>query len=191
LVCFRPKLPPLSPARSSPPPEAQLSPPCVRPRRAHCQPGPTRQPLLHFPRIHSLSVNPALLVSPFPPHRDQAIDAFTTGHRPPRRLAINALTSSVWRLVSPRTVPDTSCCHRLPEPSRRHYVPYSPPRQASPVLATSPPPSPATYKRAALSFPNSSHRPWPPPHPSSELNRARAAAPFLRSSELSLPSLVA
>jgi hypothetical protein len=33
------------------------------------------------------------------------------------------------------------------EPSRRHCLPSSPPRQASPVLATSPPPSLVAYKR--------------------------------------------
>jgi hypothetical protein len=74
--------------------------------------------------------------------RDQAIGAFAAAHRPPRRLAINALTSSVWRLAPPRTVPEPSLHPRLPEPSRCHCVPSSPPWQArrcSPPLLPFPP----------------------------------------------------
>jgi hypothetical protein len=82
-------------------------------------------------------------------------------HRPPpaRRLAIITLTSSVWRLASARAI----LSPRLPEPSHRHHcAPSSPPRQASPVLATSPSSSslgaykkdrPSSTLASATSFP--------------------------------------
>jgi hypothetical protein len=106
----------------------------ARPRRAHCQPDPTRQPRSpSLPRDRPLSGRRALLVSPFPLAHDQAIGAFAAGHCPPRRLAINVHTSSVWCLPPPRTMPEPSRRHLLPELSRRHCVPLSPPQQASPV----------------------------------------------------------
>jgi hypothetical protein len=92
-----------------------------------------------LPRDRRLSGRRALLVSPFPLARDQAIGAFAADHRPPRR---SPLTRSPARFgaLPPRTVPKPSRRHLLPEPSRGHCVPLSPPRQALPVLATSPPP---------------------------------------------------
>jgi hypothetical protein len=125
----------ISPARGPARPTSR-----ARPHRAHCQPGPTRQPRSpSLPRDCPLFGRRAPLVSPFPLARDQAIGAFAAGRRPPRRLAINALASSVWRIVSPGTVPEPSRRNCLLEPSRHHCVPSSPSRQVSLVLATSPP----------------------------------------------------
>jgi hypothetical protein len=145
--------PPLSYALISPP-EAQHAPPpapALAPRR--CQTGPTRQPHLPFPpRVCPLSQAGPACQPLLPLAHDQAIDAFAASHRLSHRLAINALTSSVWHHAPPRTVLEPSLHPRLPEPSRRHYAPSSPPWQAhrcSPPLL--PPPSPTAYKRTAPS----------------------------------------
>jgi hypothetical protein len=131
-----PSFPPsLSPARLSPPPEAQLGPPLACARVAPTvSPAPPVSRSRTFPASAlSLSARPRLL-APSPLARDQAIGAFAAGHRLPRRLAINTLASSVWRLASPRTVPEPSRRHRLPEPSRRHCVPSWPPRCSIPKI---------------------------------------------------------
>jgi hypothetical protein len=171
----------ISPARGPARPTSR-----TRPHRAHYQPGPTRQSLLPFPRIRSLSVNPAPLVSPFPRVRDQATGVIAASHRPPRRLTINTLASSVWRLASPCTVPEPSRRHPLPESFGRHCVPSSSPRQASPMLATSPPtPSPAAYKRTAPSLLPPRTRPQPLHLPSLDPIELDVAVPPLSSELLS------
>jgi hypothetical protein len=185
---FPAQAPPLSRARSSPPPEAQLGPPPAR-ARAALTASPTHQPRSpSLPRDRPLSGRRAPLVSPFPLAHDQAIGTFVVGHCPPRRLAINALASSVWRLVSPRTVPESSRRHCLPEPSRRHCVPSSPPRQASPVLATSPhrPPIKGPPRAPYFTAPGLSHSiflPW------TQSSSTSSSLPSPVSS--ALPSLVA
>jgi hypothetical protein len=125
--------PPLSPARAVPsrptrpisrvPTRARAAPPLPLIGRPH----PSAAPALAPSRPPSLWQAGPACQPLLPLTRDQAIDAFTAGHRPPRCLAINALTSSVWRLTPPRTVPEPSLHSRLPEPSRRHCVPSSPP----------------------------------------------------------------
>jgi hypothetical protein len=60
----QPLLPPLSRALTRGPAQPTSR---ARPRRAHCQPGPTRQPRSpSLPRDRPLSGRRALLVSPFP-----------------------------------------------------------------------------------------------------------------------------
>jgi hypothetical protein len=171
---FRPKLPlSLSPARSSPPPEAQLGPPPARARAA-----PTASPAPHvshsctFPRICSLSVNPAPLVSPFPAPviRLLARSPPTTA----RSIASPLTRSPAWfgalrlRALCPGRPVATVCHHRRRGKRRR----------CSPPLL--PFPSPVAYKRTTPSSPNSSHRPRPPhtPPPSSIEPRHRALPPL-------------
>jgi hypothetical protein len=77
-------------------------------------------------------------------------------HRPEPRLVASPLLlpSETWRLVALSLAPAPSYPVTPPllKPSRRNCAPFSPPRQASPVCATSPPfPFLAAFKRAALS----------------------------------------
>jgi hypothetical protein len=138
--------PPLSPARSL---EAQLSPPPARPRPPlTARPRPSAAPALPL----SIALSPAgrPRMSAFSP---SPMIGYRRNHRwpPPAPSPRHySPTSKVWHLASlPRAIP--SPC--LPEPSCRHHcAPSLPPRQASPVLATSPPsPSLAAYKRTTLS----------------------------------------
>jgi hypothetical protein len=80
-----------------------------------CHPSPTRQlrPLL-LPRIRPHSGRRAPLVSPFPSRPCLAINSIVAGHRQLCLLAINSLTSTNWRLASPRSVTELSRRHRLP-----------------------------------------------------------------------------
>jgi hypothetical protein len=139
-----------------------------------CQPGPACQPL--------------------PPRPDHAIGAIAAGHRPPRCLAINTLANKVWRLasLSPCACPEPSrhpVSRAIPSPplcaiiaattsiaGARHLSSLPPPR--SPIKG--PPRAPPT-PHTGLGLPT--------PLPRSQ--SSRAAAPFLRSGECSLPSLVA
>jgi hypothetical protein len=118
---------------------------------------------------------------------------FTAGHRPPRRLTINALTSSVWCLAPPCTVLEPFLHSRLPESSRRHYVPSSPSWQArrcSPPLLPSSPRAPIKRTARAPSFLTpASATTSPPPQDRIKL----IAAAFLLSGEPPAPlySLIA
>jgi hypothetical protein len=80
-----------------------------------------------------------------PRAHDRDSDTIAVGHCPPRRLAIIALTSSVWRLASARAISSP----RLSEPSRHHprRGKLADARHLSPPLA--PFPAPGVYKRTA------------------------------------------
>jgi hypothetical protein len=88
------------------------------------------------PLVSSLSLSPVI--------------GYRRDHRrPPLRHIPSPLLANQpnWCLAPVPSHPVTTVC---PEPSRRHHcAPSSPPRQASLVLATSPPPSLAAYKRTA------------------------------------------
>jgi hypothetical protein len=136
-----------SPARPPAPAYARAAPPLPLIGRPHPSVAPTLAPL----RPPSLWQAGPACQPLLPLARDEAIGAFAAGHRPPHRLSINTLTSSVWRLTPPRIVPEPSLHPRMPESYRRHCVLITV-VASSPVLATSPPfPSPAAYKRTTPS----------------------------------------
>jgi hypothetical protein len=174
---------PLSPARGPARPihharraRAPLSSPSLSAR-----PHPSAAPALSPSRPPSLaggphSSAPSLSLSP-------AI-GYRRDHRRPllRHIPSPLLAHQLnWRFAPMPSHHVTTVC---PEPSRRHHcVPSPPPRQASPVLATSPPPSPVAYKRTARALPfftpasvtplppsPSSIEPAPPPSPSAPVS---------------------
>jgi hypothetical protein len=189
----KPPSPSLPRVRTSPPPEAQCGPSAARvalvphsplPR---CQPGPTRQSRPSFlPRDRPLSGRYAPLVSSLPL---SPVIGYRRDHRRPPLCHIPSpllAHQPNWRLAPVSSHPVTTVC---PEPSRRyHCVPSSPLRQASLVLATSPPPSPTAYKRTARApafFTPASATPLPPSPSSIE-----PAPPPSPSAPVSSPSLL-
>jgi hypothetical protein len=145
LGCFWPNSLP----RASPPsgPHGPF-PPRARPRTRAPFPAasPTPPVSRSHPRSLSLSGKRAPLVSAFLAPVTGLVTRSPPATAPPRRLlAIIALTSSVWRLVSARAIP----LPHLPDPSHRHHcAPPSPSLQArrcSPPLT--PFPASGAYKR--------------------------------------------
>jgi hypothetical protein len=192
--------PPLSPTRSFPARPTQpisRAPARARLRSRRTSP-PADRPAPPVSRAHPRSLATALslasgprLSAPSPLARDEAIGAFAAGHRPPHRLSINTLTSSVWRLTPPRIVPEPSLHPRMPESYRRHCVPSSPPWQARrclPPLLPSPPRPPIKGPPRAPYFttPGLSHS---TSLPQTQSSSTLASLPSPVSS--ALPSLVA
>jgi hypothetical protein len=101
-------------------PRAALLPPPLTPR-----PHPSAVLPSHAPATAPSLAGRPRLSAPSPPlARDQATSAFTTGHRPPHLLAINALTNSVGTM-RPRSLcpsrPFTPACPSRPVAILRHH----------------------------------------------------------------------
>jgi hypothetical protein len=180
----------LSPTRSSPDrsPARPTSRARARATPLSARPHPPATPALSPSR--SLSLAGPACQPLLPLACDQAIGAFAAGHRLPRRLAINALTSSVWHLVPPRTMSEPSHHPRLPESSCRHCVPSSPSWQArrcSPPLLPSPPRPPL---KGPPELHPSSHRPRPLPLPLHWTESRSAPPPFFSPMSSTLLSLL-
>jgi hypothetical protein len=126
----------------------------------HWQPGPARQ-------------------TPRPAH--VFTGAFATDHRPPRLLAINALTSSVGAMRPAHYARAVPSPPRLPEPSRRRLRHHHPHGELIGVCRPSsrPPPSPVGYKKdrpsSAFTTPASATSPSPSP---SSIEPAPPRPPF-------------
>jgi hypothetical protein len=151
-----------------------------------CQRGPTHQPRSPFSlRVRPLFGGRVLLVSFL--SLSPVIGYRRDHHRPPlRHIPLPLLADQPnWRLAPVPSHPVTTVC---PKPSRRHHcAPSSPPRQASPVLAISPPP-PRPPIKGPPELQLSSHQLRPPLFPFPELNRASALPSF--SAPVSPPSLL-
>jgi hypothetical protein len=102
----------LSPARRALPPSRPTRPisartPALLPPPVSARPHPPAALAPAPSQLPSLwQAGPAC--QHFPRARDQAIDAIAAGRRALHRFAINTLTSSVWRLAPPRTMPELS-----------------------------------------------------------------------------------
>jgi hypothetical protein len=160
------RLPAPAPAPDTPTPLVSCPSPLPLSSLFRWQPGPARQ-------------------TPRPAH--DFTGAFAADHRPPRLLAINALTSSVGTMRPHSLCPSRPITPCLPESSRRQFAP-SPPswrarRRLPPLL---PSPSPGVYKKdhRSSTFPTPASATSPSPSPSSIEPAPPPSLPSLVSSVL-------
>jgi hypothetical protein len=173
----------LSRARSSPPPEAQLGPPpacthatpTISPAppvsRAHPRSLATALSLAGEPCLSASSTAPVIRLSAHSPSATTRPVAWPLTRSPARfgTLRPCALCLSHTVATACPSRPVTTVCHH-----RRRS-------KASLVLATSPPPSLAAYKKTSPSSPNCPHRPRPPHTPPlSSIELRHRALPLLQ-----------